>query len=258
MLACMAGQPAQQTARRTIARRNTYDLVADDIVALMRSRELGPGDPVPTERELTIMYGVGRSSVREALRVLESKGLIKSDGRGSFVTAEPGNPLNESFQLYMSLQHNSLRDVYEVRRIFEVALAGLAASRRDDRDLASMSAAIARLHSIVETDGEVDAERAIVADLEFHLAIAATARNGLAQAIMNAMRDLLRQTLESVAELPDGIEDAVAHHRRILSAIAEADPDRARRAMQDHLEGVEARVRSMLDEPAASAAGQRA
>ena len=69
--------------RQPIERRNTYELVAESLLALISERHLKPGDALPTERELMQHYGVGRSSVREALRMLESKGLIMG-GSGAF------------------------------------------------------------------------------------------------------------------------------------------------------------------------------
>ena len=75
-----------------IDRRKTYQLVAEHLTARIGERALPPGAPLPSERELVEAFRVGRSSVREALRMLESRGLIESQGHGTFVVAAPRNP----------------------------------------------------------------------------------------------------------------------------------------------------------------------
>src|SRR3990170_256426 len=82
-----------------IERRTVYELVAERLLEHISQRRLRPGDALPTERELTQVYHVGRSSVREALRMLQSNGLIKPAGKGVFVVAEFANPLNHSLHL---------------------------------------------------------------------------------------------------------------------------------------------------------------
>src|SRR2546430_4260383 len=82
--------------RSPIERRKTYELVAERLTEEISSRALSPGDLLPPERELVASFGVGRSSVREALRMLESRGLIASRGNGAFAVASLRNPLDHS------------------------------------------------------------------------------------------------------------------------------------------------------------------
>src|SRR5512134_224189 len=99
----MVRQSVQQTVRTRggvqqkfgpIERRKVYELVADRLVEDSAGRRLKPGDPTTAERQLAETLSVGRSSIREALRMLESRGLIASVGHGAFTVAEYGNPLN--------------------------------------------------------------------------------------------------------------------------------------------------------------------
>ena len=90
---------SQSLARTPISRPNTYELVADEVLTLIRSGSLAPGAAVPTERELAQAYAVGRSSVREGLRMLESQGVIRAESKGSFAVADVMNPLNNSLEL---------------------------------------------------------------------------------------------------------------------------------------------------------------
>src|SRR5713101_10194786 len=121
-----------------IERRKVYELIADQLLAEIGERRLRPGDVIPPERELTRLYRAGRSSVREALRMLESRGVIEPVGNGSFVVAGFANPLNNSLRLLMSLDEASMHDIYELRRIVECEAAALAAERRADEPLEQM------------------------------------------------------------------------------------------------------------------------
>jgi GntR family transcriptional repressor for pyruvate dehydrogenase complex len=230
---------SSDTTRQPIARRNTYALVADRLVELISTRRLNPGDPLPTERELTQTYAVGRSSVREGLRILESQGLIRSVAGGAFVVAERPNPLNSSFRLLLELDGGvELKDLFELRRLLECEAAALAAERRAARHLRAMDTAVAEMEA-----GLDDADVFIDADLAFHLAIAEATRNPLIGHSMYAIRDVIRRALQSIFRVPDSPERAVDEHRRIRTAIAEGAGDLARTEMRAHLERVEADAR---------------
>jgi GntR family transcriptional repressor for pyruvate dehydrogenase complex len=224
-----------------IARRKTYELVADRLVAMIGDGELRPGDPLPTERELTDGFRVGRSSVREALRMLESQGVIRVAG-GSFVVAEAMNPLNSSLRLMFALDDRAgVHDLFELRRILECEAAALAADRHSDEDLAEMDAAIQEMAQSVRTSDEAD--RFIEADLRFHLALAGATGNRLVLHAMHAVRDVLRRALLAVYQIPQSPESAVVEHRAIREAVAAGDPERARGEMRLHLTRVENDVR---------------
>lgn len=219
-----------------VARQRTYELVADRLVAAIGEGSLRPGDPIPTERELMEGFRVGRSSVREALRMLESQGVIRVSG-GSFVVAEAMNPLNSSLRLMVALdERTGLADLFELRLILECEAASLAAKRRTQADLAEMDAAIAEME---ESLGLADGERFIDADLRFHLAVAAATENRLVLHSMHAVRDLLRRALMTVYTIPKSPDRAVVEHRAIREEIEAGDRGQARRAMNQHLTRVE-------------------
>src|SRR5260221_12624813 len=110
-------QPTQPF--QPIGRRKVYELIAEQLTAEIGRRALQPGDVLPPERELTLLYRAGRSSVREALRMLESRGLIRPVGNGSFVVADFRNPLNHSLRLLLSLDEATMHAIYQVRGVFE-------------------------------------------------------------------------------------------------------------------------------------------
>ncbi len=224
-----------------IARRKTYELVAERLVAMIGDRSLLPGDQLPTERELTESFRVGRSSVREALRMLESQGVIRGANGGAFVVADAVNPLNSSLRLLFALdERTGMVDLFELRRILECEAAALAAERRRDEHLAEMDEAVAEMEAALE--GTTHGEAFIEADLRFHLAVADATGNRLVRHSMDAVRDVARRALMTVYVIPRSPESALVEHRVIREAIAGGDPEQAREAMRAHLARVEADV----------------
>src|SRR4051812_40858533 len=149
-----------------IERRKVYELVAERLIARIGDG-LEPGDPLPPERELMQVYAVGRSSVREALRMLESRGLIESRGNGAFVVAEPRNPFTHGLGELIADGETDLEHLFEVRGLLEGEIAALAAERRTHEQLG-------RLRASIETmDAGLDSEATyIAADIDFHLILA--------------------------------------------------------------------------------------
>jgi GntR family transcriptional repressor for pyruvate dehydrogenase complex len=225
---------SDQTLYEPIARQKTYELVAERLLGLISSRRLDPGDPVPSERELVDLYRVGRSSVREALRMLESQGVIRSGANGSFRVAEFGSTLDTSLGFLLSVDAADVGELFETRRILEGEAAALAASRRTKAQLRAMADAIAEME-----DGLDSEERFITADLRFHLLVAQATRNRVLLHLMDAIRALLQRSLSSSYHIPGSPERAIEMHRLILEAVEGRRPEEARQRMQEHVARVE-------------------
>jgi GntR family transcriptional repressor for pyruvate dehydrogenase complex len=230
------------TVRAPIERRKTYELVAERLTEEISSRILNPGDLLPPERELVAAFGVGRSSVREALRILESRGLIENRGNGTFAVAAFRNPLNRGFHLLLAADEADTSELFEVRRILEGESAALAATRRRNTDLRAMTAAVDAM------EAGLDSEQSFIeADLRFHLRIAEATRNRVVVHLMHAIRELLQRSLSSSYHIPGSPERAVELHRLILEAIAAKRPEDARQRMQEHVSRVERDIRGATD-----------
>ena len=229
------------TSYQPVERRKIYEQIADQLLGQIGRRRLRPGDTLPPERELTQTFSVGRSSIREALRMLESQGVIRAASGGAFVVADASNPLESSLRLLFALDEQAgMPDLFELRRILECEAAALAAERRGTEHLAEMDTAIEEMAVSLATSGRGDAF--IEADLRFHLAIAGATGNRLVVHGMHAVRDVLRRALVTVYHLPGSPENAVVEHRAIRAAVAGGDADDARREMRAHLERVESDV----------------
>jgi GntR family transcriptional repressor for pyruvate dehydrogenase complex len=234
----MSADAPHPTAADPITRRKTYELVAERLVGMIGSGALRPGDALATERALTERFAVGRSSVREALRMLESQGVIRAASGSSFVVADAMNPLNSSLRLLVALdEHAGLDDLFELRRILECEAAALAAERKTAEDLTEMDSATEGMAAALGDSGLADGF--IDADLRFHLALAGATRNRLVVYSMHAVRDVLRRALLTVFQIPESPESAVGEHRKIRDAIAAGDATRARDEMEAHLARVE-------------------
>jgi GntR family transcriptional regulator, transcriptional repressor for pyruvate dehydrogenase complex len=224
-----------------VARRKVYEQVAEQLLGQITARRLKPGDVLPPERELTESFGVGRSSIREALRMLESQGVISAVNGGSFVVSDAASPLNSSLRLMFTLDDRTgIHDLFELRRILEVEAAALAAERHVARHLDEMDGAIEEMAASL---GDSAGDRFIDADLRFHLAVAEATGNRLVLHSMHAVRDVVRRALMTVFVIPQSPESAVVEHRGIRAAIASGDPAQARHEMTDHLVRVEADVK---------------
>jgi GntR family transcriptional regulator, transcriptional repressor for pyruvate dehydrogenase complex len=227
----------QTTPIDPIDRQKTYELVAERLIALIGEGSFQPGDQLPTERELTASFQVGRSSVREALRMLESQGVIRSVNGGVFVIADAAYPLNSSLRLLLTLDEQTrLHDVIELRSILECEAAALAAKRNRREHLKLMDTAIEEMSDGL---GEPEADAFIDADLRFHLAVAEATGNRVLFHSMHAVRDVIRRMLMTVFRVPGSAAQAVEEHRAIRAAIADGDSARARDEMRAHLARVE-------------------
>lgn len=229
------------TSSSPITRKKTYELVAERLLAEIGERRLRPGDVLPTERELTQEYRVGRSSIREALRMLESQGLIQSHGSGVFAIAEFRNPLNQSLNLLLSLDESSLSELYELRKVLEGEFAALAAERRGDEDLGRMLSAVQEMRDGLESE-----QRYIEADVRFHLAIADATKNRVAVHMMQALRELFHRALSSVYHIPGSAATSLEQHQLILDAITAGRAQDARTRMREHLLRVERDIEGTL------------
>lgn len=216
-----------------IERRKVYEQVSERLTSQIGTA-LHPGDALPPERELAERYGVGRSSVREALRMLESRGLIESRGSGTFVVAAWRNPFHAPLSAVVAGEDVDRTQLFEVRRMLEAEAAALAAQRRSHGDLDLMHEATDEMERAVDS-----ADSYIAADIRYHLVIAEATGNRLLLHLMQAIRERLTEMFGTVYRFPGGPERSIAQHRLITHAIAAADAEQARRLMTEHILRVE-------------------
>jgi GntR family transcriptional repressor for pyruvate dehydrogenase complex len=214
--------------------RGASDKVAAEIRAHVSRARLRPGDRIGREEDLARQFGVSRPTLREALRLLASSHLIRaSKGRGGgiFVSATPeegiARSVSESVAGMLSTHVIDIDELIESRLLLEVPLAGLAAQRATDED-------IAELRRVAETS---PADWSEVGDLDetFHALIARIAGNRLVGAFVQWIAEVLQPTIRELIE--PAVVDAVVReqHEDVIRAIERGDPDAAERAMREHI-----------------------
>lgn len=209
--------------------------IVDNLLMLIRERELRPGDKLPPERELAAMMQVSRPSLREALRALAIMNVIEiRQGDGTYVTSLEPKLLMSHLDFVFALTDTALLELFEARRILEPSLAALAAARITDADLAALGECVERSLALVD-----DPEAFAAADLELHERIAAVAGNSILERCMAGISQLGRVSRRRTVALPGVIPQSVQDHLAIVAAMRLRDPDAARQAMLDHLAHVE-------------------
>jgi GntR family transcriptional repressor for pyruvate dehydrogenase complex len=215
-------------------RESLHKQVADQLQDLIVAESLLPGERLPSERELAETMGVSRTVVREAIRVLSDRGLVRVEsGRGTYVQEFSHKDAAASIELFLKLKQSprTFQDVYEVRRMIEVEAAGLAAQRASERDHEAMQHAIAGMEA---SRGDPEAYTRL--DVSFHTAVAAATHNDLLAVLLSPVSDLLIEVVRTSLRVPGAVEQGLRHHRNVLNAIRGGDPERARQAMLEHIE----------------------
>ena len=205
---------------------------------------LSPGDRLPPERELVDRLSVSRTVVREALNLLEARGIVSIEhGRGAVVSGGSTNALRDTLGFLLRLRGETLWELLEMRRILEVEISGLAADRASVEDIAAMREQIERMRDLIDTpEGYVDA------DVEFHALLARTARNGVLLTMLEPLVDLLRASREVSASRPGSARRALGEHEKILRRVEDGDAEGARREMRVHLENTAEDIEAALEE----------
>lgn len=225
---------------KAIKKTRIYEEVVSQVHDLIREEKLKAGDQLPSERELAETFKVSRTSVREALRALETRGLVISrTGMGTFVAELPIESLVAPLATILLEEKGALADIFEVRRLVEPQIASLAAERATEKD-------IERMRKILDKQkGEVDqGGTGVEADAEFHFAISQATQNQALQKLISGLMDILSRSREESLQTPGRTEASLASHHRILSAIEIHDKNQAQEAMLDHIERVEENVLS--------------
>ena len=204
---------------------------------------------LPGERALAEHMGVGRTVIREAIRSLVLLGLLEvRQGDGTYLRGGTSELLPRVIEWGLLLGNHSIDSLAEARRCIEIDLAGLAARNHDDADLGRIRQWFWFMESASEAG---DVPKFVDADTEFHLAIAAAARNSVLAGVLTNIRSLMRVWTERVVTETVRLSDSLDVHRPILEAIESGDEDAARAAMTHHMDQAIANLRRVLEaEPA--------
>jgi len=218
----------------TLMRERLSEQVASYIEGLVDSGQLQPGDRLPPERDLAETLHVGRGVIREAVKVLGTRGLVVvRPGLGTFVAEMGSDYITQHLGRFFRLSNQSLSDLNELRQIIEVEIATLAASRAQPEEIAEMAAAIRKM----DESGD-SARNYVEADQAFHYALARGSHNELFPLLLEALSDYLEASRLMIFGVPGAPQRGQAWHRRIYQAIEQHDRSDARQAMREHVKQV--------------------
>jgi GntR family transcriptional repressor for pyruvate dehydrogenase complex len=222
--------------------------IARRLVDYLLSGGVEPGARIPSERQLAEAFGVGRSAVREAIAALTLIGLIEvRHGDGTYLKRPESPLLPQVVEWGLLLGEQRTADLVEARQKIEVIIAGLAALRRTDDDVADLARILRRMESEASDNG--DSTAFVDADVEFHLRLAETARNSALRDVLSSIQALLRAWIGRVTA--EGNRDvSYAEHVPVLAAVQARDPEAAERAMGSHMSSAAQRLQETLDRAA--------
>lgn len=225
----------------SISKVSVTEETVEQIVQMIRNDQYAPGDRLPGERLLSKQLAVGRTSVREAIRHLETLGLLEvRQGLGTFVKDPGKRILQTALAPHIVTDKRQLDELFETREIIEIAAATLAAQRAN----AEQVTAIRRSAQMVEIFvARGDAQGIVTADVEFHRQIVVATGNNTLVTLMDSIVDLLHDMRFDSGDIPQLLPEIVTGHRAILAAIETYDSSAAAQAMRDHLGIVAERVK---------------
>ena len=231
-------QPATAPYHQVSRVHPLRDQLVQQITDSIRAGRFRPGQRLPTERDLGLQFGVSRSVVRDALRVLEAAGVLGIEhGRGIFVAERSGSALG-TFLAAPFLTPMDLRHLFELRRALETAGAGLAALRATPLERGKLLAQAEATLLIPDDDLDAFGE----ADQDFHLRLHGATHNPVFMQVMENLLDALVASRSASLRVPGRPHMSMTEHVRVAQRIAQCDPDAARVAMAWHLLSVEEAV----------------
>ena len=222
---------------RPVTRTSLSDEIVSQIIDLISRDVLKPGERLPSERELCKQFGVGRSSLREALRSLAVMGIL--DGRigdGTFVSDSNERYLEKTLQWGLLLDRKKIQDLIETRLMLESQTAFLAAQRASSENIDEIERTLRGMESLIQQP-----EKYLEFDVQFHLTIAQATQNSILYNLLNMTRNYLQTWIKgSLAEpsIPKAERRAilsVREHEKILQSLRKGHAEETQKAMTQHI-----------------------
>ena len=218
-----------------IKKRIASKIVADQILAQLRSMKLKPGEKLPAARDLAKMFGVGCSSVREAIKALEVMGALQViQGKGTYVAQNTDAPKLDTEALRKTLAVVNMHSLLEVRQALECKSAELAAQRADPGQILNIGEAIIEMQKPNQDDRTF-----LSADRAFHLAVANGAENPVIYELVKLLVTFVHENdVKFLAMHHEAREKTIDSVNNVLFYVRQGDGKMAARSMSDHFDVV--------------------
>jgi GntR family transcriptional repressor for pyruvate dehydrogenase complex len=217
--------------------------IVEQVVSAIRDGSLRTGDRLPSEREMVEQFGVSRLSVRDAIRVLETKGLVevkRGTLGGAFVADGTAGVVMEGLATMVALSPSTAEDVTEARMVLELNALPLAIERATEEDLAELEA-ICDERDAALADGTYSTELSVM----FHRRLARAAHNVAIELLVESFYGSIVESLVLAAHVaPPAFQIGSNDHRDILAALRKRDLETAQRVLASHLGGTRERLKS--------------
>jgi len=212
-------------------------MVYKQLVSLITKGHLKPGERLPSERTMALELGVSRQSIREAIYRATTAGLIEvRQGEGAFIISSFKGNLRQPLSILLTEQAEKISEFLEIRKLLEGWCAERASQAAKPSDLRKMQGVLKKMEKAVPAESVWEK-----ADLDFHSFIAAATHNVLAMHVMEGLKDSFQTyfRVKKYSTKPERKDVLLSQHRRILEAIKQKDPKKARRKVMEHLDYVE-------------------
>ncbi|MEW9670877.1 FadR/GntR family transcriptional regulator [Ammoniphilus sp. 3BR4] len=227
---------------KRVGRTTLTQEVVNQLAELIMKGAWKPGDRIPSEKELAARFGVGRSTIREALQSLVVIGVLETRAGGRSYVQEPTSELlSGAFHWGLLLSQRNLGDLTEVRMHVEVECAGLAAERRDEQDIRNLLDTYERMASNQENESLF-----MEYDNLFHRQVAEAMKNKIYVNLVTTIQSLVRLWYPSVYSIEETHKQTLEEHRMMLEAIQSGNAMEARLTMRNHISSAAKRLNRVL------------
>lgn len=216
---------------KPLKKTRLYEEIVKQLVSLIETGQLNPGDKLPPERQLADELQVSRTAIREALRSMESMGYIESKvGGGTYIRAISLDNVLHPFSTVLSQNKKLIRELLEVRQILESQIALLAAKRATSDHIAAIQKTLDEMRTDIESGGI-----GLTGDNDFHNALAKAADNSAMSKLLELCEELISKSRESTLRIPGQPQKSLVDHEEIFEAVRNHDSELAQRLMNDHI-----------------------
>ena len=229
-----------------VTRTRLPDQIANHLMRRIVESDLPAGTLLPTEAELVREFSVGKSAVREAVRIVSTKGLVEVvQGSGMRVTPrQRWNLIDPELIAIIGDSVVTIVHLMELRIALEPSIAAHAASRATQEQIEELAVLVEESASRLD-----DTEGIVVRDMEFHNLLTEAADNPLYSILLGSVTELQVELRRKVVMTKAGRDHGIEYHQRITEAVSQHDPDAARRMMSEHLRSVAEDLRLAIESP---------